>query len=664
MTNTPTNEIKLSPAKRAIRRHLAKLQADDRLLTIKFAPPSATCRKQQRLMKLEALQTRADALAAAEVEANAPVRAVQHAQGERRRLIAQAATQAARAVTIKAEVAAATRRGVAGQTARQKWDAEFKVLHAKEVLTEEESAKKIEFGKKADDGFFEMDFARMTLEELAAEQAAQKEIQIPPEPTHIEPTYDHTAWEAMRTELQAIIGSDTSSDNVHNLVRSQVTRTKSADIDDYECPAITQLWECGLTPWLIETAPDDDDDNALVAWFCLDKPLEGEAIASMLPEGATIESAMPFDQAYSRAPIYVGMLDAAGTRTKQLPTLPVPSTPAEWAAYDAGDAEYLLGKVLSTTSRWLMSAEKGIGKSMLSVAMGMRIARGDGFFHWAGSGKAAKVLYIDGEMSRRLLQRRIADELKRVGKDNIPTFIGRNRDHIENFGYLNTTAGQKAIDDIIELKMDGHADLIIFDNIQALLSGNKATEEAWAGVDDWSKKITAEGTAQIWVHHMSPEGKRGYGSVVKEWGMDAVILLFRTAPKGVSFEFQFAPGTARELMPETAEQFNDVKIKLGDDGQWHSNTVAARGLRTKLSATQEEFYKVLAQASGGNAISRKAWFAACIEAKMLEAGDNPKRLGTSSARALFSKHCKSLIDRGWVVALEDDLVAVVVEREI
>src|SRR6266850_3595006 len=95
-------------------------------------------------------------------------------------------------------------------------------------------------------------------------------------------------------------------------------------------------------------------------------------------------------------------------------TLP-PLTLADWSHRDLPSPDYLLGSMLSTTNRMLISAMTGIGKTNLALAIGIRVAAGDGFLHWAGN-RPRRVLYIDGEMSRRLLKLRLAAEEQRLGK--------------------------------------------------------------------------------------------------------------------------------------------------------------------------------------------------------------------------------------------------------
>ena len=89
-------------------------------------------------------------------------------------------------------------------------------------------------------------------------------------------------------------------------------------------------------------------------------------------------------------------------------------TLAEWAARDLPKPDFIMGNWLTTTSRVFAFADTGLGKTMLAMAIGMAAAAGKDFLHWRGV-RPAKVLYIDGEIHRRLFKRRLADEALRLG---------------------------------------------------------------------------------------------------------------------------------------------------------------------------------------------------------------------------------------------------------
>src|SRR5690349_19944770 len=99
-----------------------------------------------------------------------------------------------------------------------------------------------------------------------------------------------------------------------------------------------------------------------------------------------------------------------------------------------------MGYWLASTSRVLLSATTGIGKTNFCIALGMRGAAGEGFLHWRGC-RLARVLYIDGEMARRLYKERLAYEEVRIG-GRPAGFLALSHEDDENFQPLNTSAGQ------------------------------------------------------------------------------------------------------------------------------------------------------------------------------------------------------------------------------
>ena len=86
-----------------------------------------------------------------------------------------------------------------------------------------------------------------------------------------------------------------------------------------------------------------------------------------------------------------------------------------WAYRKVPARQNLLGKVFTTTTRSMASAETGIGKTHLGLAIGFAMGAGKPFCHWSAGG-VARVLIVDGEMSRDLLKERLADAERRIGE--------------------------------------------------------------------------------------------------------------------------------------------------------------------------------------------------------------------------------------------------------
>src|SRR5689334_15031900 len=81
-------------------------------------------------------------------------------------------------------------------------------------------------------------------------------------------------------------------------------------------------------------------------------------------------------------------------------------TPKQWAERRIEPEDLLLGGVFSTTSVGMLAAETGKGKTMFSIALSFAMRLGRDFLHWKAR-RPCRVLYLDGEMPRDLMQERI-----------------------------------------------------------------------------------------------------------------------------------------------------------------------------------------------------------------------------------------------------------------
>ena len=155
---------------------------------------------------------------------------------------------------------------------------------------------------------------------------------------------------------------------------------------------------------------------------------------------------------------------------------------------DLPEPDHLLGDLLSTTSRVLIVGPTGLGKTMFGLAAAMAMAEGQAFLHWK-AGRKCRVLYVDGEISRREMKRRLKDAARRAGlRPMASAFCPRKI--TQDMPPLNTPKGQKWFDDFIE--KHGPFDFIIFDNVQALLAGNMKEEEQWAAILPWVRSLTRD----------------------------------------------------------------------------------------------------------------------------------------------------------------------------
>jgi hypothetical protein len=102
-----------------------------------------------------------------------------------------------------------------------------------------------------------------------------------------------------------------------------------------------------------------------------------------------------------------------------------------WARRDIPEPEKLLGSLVTKTTRLFLVGSTGLGKTMFGFAIAEGIASGQGFLHWR-SARAARVLYIDGEMASDLIKSR-SIEIRNAG-DIFDRFRGENRRHLPEPG--------------------------------------------------------------------------------------------------------------------------------------------------------------------------------------------------------------------------------------
>ena len=235
---------------------------------------------------------------------------------------------------------------------------------------------------------------------------------------------------------------------------------------------------------------------------------------------------------------------------------------AYWLTRDIPEPDFMLGELLSTTSRIELIGPTGLGKTNFLLALAAAGAEGCDFLHWRGNGTPRRVLFVDGEMSRRLAKRRLTDAARRHG--SMPgTLFYLNREDFPNLAPLNTEAGQKFIDQgIVTL---GGIDCIILDNVQALLAGDMKEEVPWQDALSWVRSLTQRSIGQIWVHHTGHDETHGYGSKTREWQLDTVALMERIERPEADIAFSLKFTKARERSPENRADFEPAIITLAKD---------------------------------------------------------------------------------------------------
>jgi hypothetical protein len=340
-------------------------------------------------------------------------------------------------------------------------------------------------------------------------------------------------------------------------------------------------------------------------------------------------------------PIHVAPLTAGAPPKIEITTLP-PLTLDQWRDRDLPEPDFLLGHWLTTTSRVLLTAATGLGKTNFGLALGIRAAAGEDFLHWRAH-RRARVLYIDGEMSRRLLRQRVLDEEKRVGITP-EFFFALSHEDIEGFKPLNTIEGQAWMNALIE-KVGG-VDLVIVDNIMSLTVGDMKDPEPWQQTIPWALSLTRRHIGEIWIHHTGHDESRSYGDKTREWQMDTVAHLDAVKRDETDVSFSMSFKKARERMPATRFDFQDVKIALINDRWEHELTQVHRPDKISPQAARalDALRNVIASdrssALTGNrrAASREAWMDELAQLGMVDLAEK-----AHSARTLFLRWRRELV---------------------
>jgi hypothetical protein len=329
----------------------------------------------------------------------------------------------------------------------------------------------------------------------------------------------------------------------------------------------------------------------------------------------------------------------------------VPLSMDAWLERELPPPDFIMGEWLTTTSRAVLNAPTGLGKTNFTLALCAHIAAGQDFLHWRGR-RPANVLFLDGEMSRRLLKRRAQDVARRLGFNPSGLYL-LSREDISDFPPLNTPGGIAFLNSAIDHL--GSVDLIAFDNIMSLIAGDMKDPKAWQQTLPLVSSLTKRAVGQFWVHHTGHDTSRGYGDKTREWEMDVVLHLTeaKRADTDVSFELTFLK--ARERTPETRRDFQDVTIALVED-QWTCSAVTAR--RSKPSPLGSKFLEALQDALAGgeaipfqswNAIKEDLWVAECARRGLIDLAKRP------NARSLVSKYKRELIAHN-LIGCHNDLV--------
>jgi putative DNA primase/helicase len=210
----------------------------------------------------------------------------------------------------------------------------------------------------------------------------------------------------------------------------------------------------------------------------------------------------------------------------------------DFLAMDTPPREMLLAPILPEKSLAMLYAPRGVGKTLLSLSIGLAVASGSPLLRWRAP-RQRRVLYVDGEMPLVSLQERLRSISSGLGAV-VPNdgFRVLAADNTENGLSIGSEEGQWAIDRLL-----GGVDLVIFDNLSTLCTnGSESASDAWVPMQNWLLKLRRQGIAVLLIHHAGTNGRQR-GTSRREDALDTVMALRRPedyAPEqGARFEVHF-----------------------------------------------------------------------------------------------------------------------------
>jgi hypothetical protein len=327
----------------------------------------------------------------------------------------------------------------------------------------------------------------------------------------------------------------------------------------------------------------------------------------------------------------------------------------EWLDADISAPDFLLGEVFHTQSRAYIIGPTGLGKTNFGMAMAFAMAAGKDFLHWEGQ-RPCKILYIDGEMSPRLMKQRIKDCVRRHG--GVPDGLQIiNRATVgEDFKALNTKEGQDFINTLLQ-----DVSLVIFDNLMSLADGSLRDEEVFASLKKWIASLSSKSIGQIWLHHTGIDESRGYGDKSKEWTFDTVLLMKKVKDDDgandtdIVLDLEFTK--ARERTPDNRGNYQPARIRLEND-VWKVEGIAPPPKGTKKgkpSPGAEKFFTEFCNAINADdaknaTITKERWKKECLYRGLIST--EPHKDGTKYVKSdvtLFNQYVRELVTAGRIV---------------
>ncbi|BEQ16023.1 AAA family ATPase [Desulfoferula mesophila] len=226
---------------------------------------------------------------------------------------------------------------------------------------------------------------------------------------------------------------------------------------------------------------------------------------------------------------------------------------------------HLLDPIFPKPVLAMLFAPTGTGKTYAALSIAYAVASGGEVFKWQ-SPSPKPVLYLDGEMSARVMKERLAQIVAGASQQAPPGFFKIVTPDLVPDGIMPNLAKPEGRE-LLEPLLD-EVDLIVVDNIATLARVGRENEaESWLPVQSWLLVQRRAGRSVLLVHHAGKGGQQR-GTSAREDILDTVISLTRPSDYQTSDGARFVVNLtkARGLTGQQADPFEVAITDLPTGG--------------------------------------------------------------------------------------------------
>jgi len=248
-------------------------------------------------------------------------------------------------------------------------------------------------------------------------------------------------------------------------------------------------------------------------------------------------------------------------RTEENPDAPLARTFLidEFMEIPAPSVKSILGPVIQERGVTMISGEKGVGKTFVSMAIAMAVASGRNLFGWECA-EPQSVMYMDPELTVSTLQTRLKMICDSLRLDSMPRGLSIWSAAAQYPAPPPNFAKSSQIDALV--KQCRHIDFLVVDSLSALMRGvDLNTAQAYEAVEDLFLGMRHRGTAVLLVQHLGKDVSRGpRGTSKQEDLLDVSLSLKKSSKQGGQTTITM---TCRKMRHYPESDFNPLEIEFG-----------------------------------------------------------------------------------------------------